>query len=113
MRCAPMRCWRACNLARRQFIELNLHHTEADTGVLIFVSEAERYVEILVDRGISSRIDNAAWESIVGCFTERVKQGQVLEGFLGCIEASGALLAQHVPKTHERNELPNRLVLLP
>ena len=108
-----VRCWRACNLARRQFIELNLHHTEADTGVLIFVSEAERYVEILVDRGISSRIDNAAWESIVGCFTERVKQGQVLEGFLGCIEASGALLAQHVPKTHERNELPNRLVLLP
>ncbi|EHY78109.1 hypothetical protein PstZobell_11794 [Stutzerimonas stutzeri ATCC 14405 = CCUG 16156] len=108
-----VRCWRACNLARRQFIELNLHHTDADTGVLIFVSEAERYVEILVDRGISSRIDNGAWESIVACFTDRVKQGQVLEGFLGCIEASGALLAQHVPKTHERNELPNRLVLLP
>ncbi|MBE7374929.1 TPM domain-containing protein [Pseudomonas lopnurensis] len=108
-----VRHWRACNLARRQFIELNLHHTDADTGVLIFVSEAERYVEILVDRGISSRIDNAAWESIVATFTERVKQGQVLEGFLGCIEASGALLAQHVPKTHERNELPNRLVLLP
>jgi len=108
-----VRCWRACNLARRQFIELNLHHTDADTGVLIFVSEAERYVEILVDRGISSRIDNSAWESIVACFTDRVKQGQVLEGFLGCIEASGALLAQHVPKTHERNELPNRLVLLP
>jgi putative membrane protein len=108
-----VRCWRACNLARRQFIELNLHHTDADTGVLIFVSEAERYVEILVDRGISSRIDNSAWESIVACFTDRVKQGQVLEGFLGCIEASGALLAQHVPKTHERNELPNRLVVLP
>ena len=108
-----VRNWRACNLARRQFIELNLHHTDGDTGVLIFVSEAERYVEILVDRGISSRIDNAAWESVVACFTERVKQGQVLEGFLGCIEASGALLAQYVPKTHERNELPNRLVLLP
>jgi putative membrane protein len=108
-----VRNWRACNLARRQFIELNLHHTEGDTGVLIFVSEAERYVEILVDRGISSRIDNAAWESVVACFTDRVKQGQVLEGFLGCIEASGALLAQHVPKTHERNELPNRLVVLP
>jgi len=108
-----VRNWRACNLARRQFIELNLHHTDGDTGVLIFVSEAERYVEILVDRGISSRIDNAAWESVVACFTDRVKQGQGLEGFLGCIEASGALLAQHVPKTHERNELPNRLVVLP
>ncbi len=108
-----VRHWRACNLARRQFIELNLHHTEADTGVLIFVSEAERYVEILVDRGISSRIDNQAWASIVEAFTDRVRQGQTLEGFLICIEACGALLKEHVPATHTRNELPNRLVVLP
>src|SRR5690606_34773407 len=32
---------RACNPARRQFIEGNLHHTEGGTGILIFVSEAE------------------------------------------------------------------------
>lgn len=69
-------------------------------------------MEILVDRGIASRIDNAAWETIVAAFTERVKQGRVLEGFLGCIESAGALLARHVPATHARNELPNRLVVL-
>lgn len=108
-----VRHWRACNLARRQFIELNLHHTEGGTGMLIFVSEAERYVEILVDRGISSRIDNGAWESIVADFTGKVRDGQVLEGFLGCIEACGSLLKQQVPATHERNELPNHLVVLP
>ena len=107
-----MRHWRACNLARRQFIELNLHHTEGGTGMLIFVSEAERYVEILVDRGISSRIDNSAWESIVATFTENVRNGRVLEGFLSCIDACGSLLKQQVPATHERNELPNRLVVL-
>lgn len=108
-----VRHWRACNLARRQFIELNLHHTDGGTGMLIFVSEAERYVEILVDRGISSRIDNSAWESIVENFTGKVRDGQVLQGFLGCIEACGSLLKQHVPATHERNELPNHLVVLP
>ncbi|MCW3149429.1 hypothetical protein N8H22_12570 [Stutzerimonas stutzeri] len=108
-----VRCWRACNLARRQFIELNLHHTEGGTGMLIFVSEAERYVEILVDRGISSRIDNSAWESIVAKFSEDVRGGQMLHGFLGCIEACGALLKQHVPATHARNQLPNHLVILP
>lgn len=108
-----VRCWRACNLARRQFIELNLHHTEGGTGMLIFVSEAERYVEILVDRGISSRIDDSVWESIVANFTEDVRDGQVLQGFLGCIEACGSLLKQHVPATHERNQLPNHLVVLP
>src|SRR5690606_3112959 len=103
--------WRACNLARRRFIECNLHHTEGGTGILIFVSEAERYVEILVDRGIASRIDNGAWEAIVANFTERVHDGQVLEGFLGCIEACGSLLKQHVPATQGRNQLPNRLVM--
>ena len=39
-----VRHWRASNLARRQFLEQNLHHTVGGTGVLIFVSEAERYV---------------------------------------------------------------------
>lgn len=107
-----VRHWRACNLARRQFIELNLHHTEGGTGMLIFVSEAERYVEILVDRGIASRIDDAAWQAIVETFTHRVRQGQVLEGFLGCIESCGALLREHLPATHERNELPNHLVVI-
>ncbi|MBA1279885.1 MULTISPECIES: TPM domain-containing protein [Pseudomonadaceae] len=107
-----VRHWRACNLARRQFIELNLHHTEGGTGMLIFVCEAERYVEILVDRGISSRIDNSAWQSIVENFTDDVRNGQVLQGFLNCIEACGSLLEQHVPATHERNELPNRLVVI-
>ena len=33
-----VRHWRASNLARRQFMELNLHRTEAATGMLIFVS---------------------------------------------------------------------------
>lgn len=108
-----VRHWRACNLARRQFIELNLHHTQGGTGMLIFVCEAERYVEILVDRGISSRIDDSAWQSIVEDFTREVRRGQVLQGFLGCIEACDSLLKQHVPATHERNELPNHLVVLP
>ncbi|GAB3484855.1 TPM domain-containing protein [Azotobacter salinestris] len=107
-----IRHWRAGNLARRQFIELGLHHTEAQSGMLIFVAEAERYVEILVDRGISSRLDDATWQAIVDTFTAQVRRGETLQGFLSCIEACGALLKEHLPATHERNELPNRLVIL-
>ena len=108
-----VRHWRACNLARRQFVELNLHHTDGETGMLIFVSEAERYVEIMVDRGIASRIDNSVWEAIVARFTTQVRQGHVLQGFLDCIESCGAELKAHVPATHQRNELSNRLIVLP
>ncbi|PWB33331.1 hypothetical protein DCO48_10205 [Pseudomonas sp. SDI] len=107
-----VRHWRASNLARRQFLEQNLHHTLGSTGVLIFVSEAERYVEILVDEGISRRLDNQVWEAIVQRFTEQVRAGQTVQGFVSCIEACGKLLSQHVPLTQARNELPNRLVIL-
>jgi len=107
-----VRHWRASNLARRQFMEQNLHHTVGSTGVLIFVSEAERYVEILVDEGISKRLDDSNWDAIVQAFTQQVKQGQTLAGFIACIEACGDLLKVHVPVTQTRNELPNRLVVL-
>jgi len=107
-----VRHWRASNLARRQFLEQNLHHTVGSTGMLIFVCEAERYVEILVDEGISRRLDNKNWDSIVAAFTQQVKQGQTLQGFVTCIEACGELLKVHVPVTQVRNELPNRLVVL-
>ncbi|SDS10529.1 putative membrane protein [Halopseudomonas xinjiangensis] len=107
-----VRHWRASNLARRKFVELDLHHTAGETGMLIFVSEAERYVEIMVDRGIASHIDDSVWEAIVERFTTRVRQGQVLEGFIECIDACGKQLETHLPATHERNELPNRLVVL-
>ena len=107
-----VRHWRASNLARRQFLEQNLHHTLGSTGVLIFVSEAERYVEILVDEGISQHLDDSDWGSIVSDFTRRVALGHTAEGFISCIDACAELLERHVPKTHPRNQLPNRLVML-
>jgi len=107
-----VRHWRAGNMARRQFLERQLHHTENGTGMLIFVSEAERYVEILVDEGISSRIGNETWAAIIEDFTRRVARGETMEGFVSCIEACGQHLKQHVPLTHPRNELPDRLVVL-
>ncbi|MEQ7921322.1 hypothetical protein ABQX22_19155 [Xanthomonas sp. WHRI 1810A] len=107
-----VRHWRAGNLARRQFLEQNLHKTVGGTGILIFVSEAERYVEILVDHGISHRVDDQVWRGMVDVFTQNVRDGKTLEGFLGCIQACGQLLTEHVPVTHARNELPNRLIIL-
>src|SRR5690554_4810411 len=114
MRLIPraVRYWRASNLARRQFLEQNLHHTAGATGMLIFVSEAERYVEILVDRGISERIGNDAWEDIIAAFTKQVKQGETLTGFISCIEDCGKHLKAKVPATHQKDELPNHLVIL-
>jgi putative membrane protein len=107
-----LRHWHAANLARRQFLEQNLHHTAGQTGVLIFVSEAERYVEIIADRGINRHVDASEWQSIIDQLTERVGQGKTLEGFLECIQRCGELLKTHVPAISPKNELPNHLIVI-
>lgn len=107
-----IRVWRAGNLARRQFLEQNLHHTRGQTGVLIFVSEAEHYVEIIADRGIDQHVSAEQWRAIVDAFTQSVRRGDILQGFVHCIESCGVLLQNHVPVTDQKNELPNHLVLI-
>jgi len=107
-----VQAWRASSLARRQFLEQGLHHTRGATGVLVFVSEAEHYVEILADRGIDAHVGPERWQAIVDAFTARLREGRVQAGFLECIDACGALLVEHVPASEQKNELPNHLVLL-
>jgi putative membrane protein len=103
---------RAAALARTQFLEQNLHRTTGAVGLLIFVSEAERYVEIMADHGIARRVDNNEWATIIDRFTKRVTAGETKAGFVECVEACGAHLARVLPATHKHNELPNRLVVL-
>ena len=107
-----VRQWRASSLARRQFLDNNLHHTDSETGVLIFVAEAERYIEIIADRGVSRLIDDQQWQAIIERFIDQVHAGDTHQGFIDCIEQCGALLAEHLPSAGDKNELPNHLVVL-
>ena len=102
---------RASRLAREQFFEQRLHLTRARTGVLIFVSVAERYVEIIADRGINELVSPGTWDEAVADFVERVRAGRTAEGFLAAIEIVGARLAEHFPRAADDvDELPNRLI---
>ena len=103
---------RADMMAKRMFLEQGLHHTKGETGILIFVSEAEHYVEILVDRGISEKVDDQTWQKIVNEFTAQVKAGAVMEGFEACIASVAEVVSEVVPATEEKNELPDRLVVI-
>ncbi len=104
--------WRAGNLARRQFLDNNLHHTRGANGVLVFVAEAEHYVEIIADRGISRHVDDRQWQAIVDAFTAEIRAGRTRQGLLACIERCGELLSRHAPASEEKNELPDHLVVL-
>jgi putative membrane protein len=103
----------AARLAREQFHALGLHETADRGGVLLFVSEAERYVEIIADRGINEKVSAGTWERIVAEFTAKVRAGRAGDGFVAAVEASGALMAQHFPRrADDRNELPDVLIEL-
>ncbi len=104
---------RAGRLARAQFVEQGLHHTEGRSGIMIFVSVAERYVEIMADQGINDRVPPGSWDGIVRDFVAKVRAKQTAEAFVIAVERCGALLAEHFPaEPRNPDELPNHLVEL-
>jgi putative membrane protein len=104
---------RARQRAHQLFLDLGLGSTRDRTGVLFFVSVAEHYVEIIADRGVKQVIEDAVWEKTVAQFTANVRAGRVTDGFLQAIDASGAVLADRLPRRPDDvNELPNRLLVL-
>ncbi len=77
---------------------------------MLFVSVAERYVEIIADAGIDAKVADDAWGGIVEGFVAEVKAGRIADGFISAIEGCGILLAEHFPRAADDvDELPNHL----
>jgi putative membrane protein len=100
-------------MAVEMFLAHGLHTTEARTGVLIFVSLAERRAEIVADSGIAVRVEQATWDHAMAQLIAEIRAGRLGDGLVAAIGATGEELARHFPP-HPRNrdELPNELVIL-
>ena len=91
----------------------NMHTTKGRTGVLIYVSFAERFAEVIADEGIYKKVPPSTWEDVVGELTNHLASGTTTEGFIRAIERCGKILAKHFPPGKvEYNELPNHLIVL-
>lgn len=102
---------RARRHAHEQFFLQNLHLTEHNNGVLIFVSVAEHYVEIIVDKAVSDVVDNNVWTTTVDEFVSHVRSGDIATGFSTTVEHCREVLVEHFPAQHGRpDELPNHLI---
>jgi len=102
------RCHR---MAMEQFFLNNIHHTEKRTGILIFVSVAEHYVEIIADKGINDVVAKNIWSDVVNNFIVKVKARQVVAGFVETVTTCGNELIKHFPSDEKDiNELPNHLI---
>ncbi|MFZ1681303.1 MAG: TPM domain-containing protein, partial [Rhizobiaceae bacterium] len=108
-----LRYRRAHDNAMRQFLARNVHRTRARTGVLLFVSIAERYATVIADAGIAEHVGQAEWNAIVAGLTEAAATGRHADGFAAAVHAAGGLLAEHFPKgADDTNELDDHVVEL-
>ncbi|WP_163265309.1 TPM domain-containing protein [Chelativorans alearense] len=106
-----LRYRRAHGEALRQFFAHNIHMTRERTGVLIFVSLAEHYAEVMADAGINARVPQERWNETVAKLTGAAARGVLAEGFAEAVEIVGAELAAHFPAGDENpNEIDNHLV---
>jgi putative membrane protein len=104
---------RAHQHAVEQFLVQEMHTTRGRTGVLIFVSAAERYAEILADTAIDSKVAEGTWQGIVDKMTAEIGAGRPGDGFVHAIEGVGQHLAEHFPPgSRDPNELPDHLIIL-
>ena len=99
--------------AMEQFVSRGVARTRERTGILIFVSMAERYARIIADEGIASRVAQEEWQGALDALRGHMRDGHIADGFVTAIERCGAVLAVHFPvAAGDRSELPDRIYLI-
>jgi putative membrane protein len=109
----PIKRARAREAAQHEFVGRGMADTRGRTGVLLFVSAAERHAEVIGDVAISAQVGEAEWRGVVEPLVEAFGRGARAEGLVAAVQAIGRILARHAPvATGDRDELPNRVILL-
>jgi putative membrane protein len=111
----PRRARRAVahRAAVEQFKFRGLSRKKERTGILIFVSLAERYARIIADEGISARVPQSHWQAAVDALVENMRGGRIVDGFVAAIDLCGHELAQNLPRKEDsRDQLTNRIYLI-
>jgi uncharacterized membrane protein len=99
--------------AHEAFAHLRVWDSELNNGVLIYVLMADRDVEIIADRGATSRISPEEWEAACRLMEGHFREGRFEQGAAAGIAAVGGLLEREFPsRAGPRDELPNQPALL-
>lgn len=87
--------------------------TAGKTGILIYLSLAERRAEIIADEAILKVTDDHTWGEAMHALLEEVREGKVAEGICAAIDRIGVVLSEHFPRSaDDRNEIPDKLIEL-
>jgi len=110
--------WRGASARERaimQFGKLRVWDTEHNNGVLIYLLLAEHAIEIVADRGIDARVDDAQWREMAGRMGAAFRDGRFEDGLTQALAEVSALLVEHFPLAPgdaDTNELPDAPVVI-
>jgi len=104
---------KAHRVALEQFMIRGISRKKERTGILIFVSLAERYARIVADEGIAARVPQSEWQEAVDALVAHMRSGRIGEGFIAAIERCAKVLEQHFPPSETgSDELPDRIYVI-
>lgn len=99
--------------ALEQFVLRGIAHKKDRSGILIFVSLAERYARIIADDGIAARVPQSEWQGAIDALVAHMSDGRIADGYIAAIDVCGKVLATHFPSDEARpDELRNRIYLI-
>ena len=87
--------------------------TRSRTGVLVYLSLAERRAEIVADEAIVAKVSPDQWGAAMALLVDQLKAGRPGDGMVAAVGAIGAVLAEHFPHSgDDPDEIPNRMIYL-
>jgi putative membrane protein len=93
--------------AAATFYDAGIANTNAEMGVLVYLSLLERRLELIADRGVLKAVDPLEWNQRLFELHE-VGKNPDPESLQTAIKHLGTLLQEHLPATGENpNELPD------
>jgi putative membrane protein len=93
--------------AAAMFYEAGIANTEAEMGILVYLSLLERRLELIADRGVLKAVPSLEWNQTL-FELQQIGYQPDLKPLLKALREMGALLGSHLPATGENpNELPD------
>jgi putative membrane protein len=93
------------------FVERGLDATRGRTGLLVFVSQLERAVEVLGDRGLRAAVPEAEWQARTAALQAAVSASDPWTAVAVQVRSLGDVLARVLPRAHDdADELADEVV---
>jgi putative membrane protein len=93
--------------AAAMFYEAGIANTNAEMGLLLYLSVLERRLELIADRGVLKAVNALEWNKLLSELHESGRKPEP-QTLLPGLEKLGVLLSTHLPATGENpNELPD------